>query len=305
MSKYILKRAGLGFLTLIAVCTLTFFLMNLVPGGPFVVERAISVEAQAALEAKYGLDKPLGEQYLTYMTDLAQGDLGPSVKQRGRTVNDIIATRFPVSAQIGGMAVIVALCIGLPLGATAALNRGKWKDNLILIVVTCGIAVPSFVLCTVLLYVFSVQLGLLPSFGLSSPLHYILPVWALAFYPTAYITRLMRTSMLDVLGQDYMRTARAKGLSERVCLYKHALRNSVLPVITYLGPLLAYIVVGSFVVEEIFTIPGLGSELVGAITSRDYPLIMGITVFLSMLMITLNVLVDVAYKVVDPRIKLK
>ncbi len=305
MFKYIMKRAGLGFLTLIAVCTMTFFLMNLVPGGPFIAERAISPEAQAALEAKYGLDKPLGEQYLTYMTDLAQGDLGPSVKQRGRTVNEIIGSRFPVSAQIGGIAVLVALTIGLPLGATAALNRGKWKDNLILVIVTGGIAVPSFVLCTILLYFFSAQLGWFPSYGLSSAAHYVLPVIALAFYPTAYITRLMRTSMLDVLGQDYMRTAKAKGLSERVCLYKHALRNSVLPIITYLGPLLAYIVVGSFVVEEIFTIPGLGSELVGAITSRDYPLIMGITVFLSMFMISLNVLVDVAYKIVDPRIKLK
>ncbi len=305
MTRYIIKRIALGILTLFLVSTITFFLMNLVPGGPFIAEKAISPEAQAALEAKFGLDKPLGEQYLTYMGDLVQGDLGPSLKQRGRTVNTIIASKFPVSARLGGIAVLVALSIGIPLGSIAAVNRGKWADNLIIFFATCGIAVPSFVVCTLLIYFFTVQIPIFPSYGLTTPLHYVLPIIALSFYPIAYIARLMRSSMLDVLGQDYMRTARAKGLSPQKSLFKHALRNSVLPVVTYLGPLLAYILVGSFVVEEIFTIPGLGSELIGAITSRDYPLIMGITIFLAMLMITLNVLVDIAYKIIDPRIKLK
>ncbi len=305
MINYILKRVGLGLLTIFLVSTLTFFLMNLVPGGPFLAEKAISPEAQAALEAKFGLDKPLSEQYFTYMGDLLNGDMGPSIKQRGRDVSGIITSKFPVSARLGGLAVLVALCIGIPLGSIAAVNRGKWLDNIIIMVATFGIAVPGFVLCTVLLYFFSVQLGWLPSYGLDTPLHYIMPVMALAFYPTAYITRLMRTSMLDVLGQDYMRTAKAKGLSQMISIFKHALRNSILPIVTYLGPLLAYILVGSFVTEEIFTIPGLGSELIGAITSRDYTLIMGITIFLSVLMISLNVLVDIAYKFIDPRIKLK
>ncbi len=305
MISYIVKRVSLGLLTIFLVSTLTFFLMNLVPGGPFLAEKAISPEAQAALEAKFGLDKPLSEQYFTYMSDLLDGDMGPSIKQRGRDVNGIISSKFPVSAKLGGLAVTVALCLGIPLGSIAAVNRGKWVDSLIIVVATFGIAVPGFVLCTVLLYIFSVQLGVLPSYGLETPLHYIMPIMALSFYPTAYITRLMRTSMLDVLGQDYMRTAKAKGLSQMISLFKHALRNSILPIVTYLGPLLAYILVGSFVTEEIFTIPGLGSELIGAITSRDYPLIMGITIFLSVLMISLNVLVDIAYKFIDPRIKLK
>ncbi len=305
MISYIVKRVSLGLLTIFLVSTLTFFLMNLVPGGPFLAEKAISPEAQAALEAKFGLDKPLSEQYYTYMGDLLEGDMGPSIKQRGRDVNGIISSKFPVSAKLGGLAVTVALCLGIPLGSIAAVNRGKWIDNLIIVIATFGIAVPGFVLCTVLLYIFSVQLGVLPSYGLETPLHYIMPIMALSFYPTAYITRLMRTSMLDVLGQDYMRTAKAKGLSQMISLFKHALRNSILPIVTYLGPLLAYILVGSFVTEEIFTIPGLGSELIGAITSRDYPLIMGITIFLSVLMISLNVLVDIAYKFIDPRIKLK
>ena len=233
------------------------------------------------------------------------GYMGESVKQRGRSVNDIISMKFPVSAKIGGLAIVSALLIGIPLGCFAALNRGKWLDNFIIFFATCGIAVPSFVVCTILLYVFGVKLAWLPTYGLSSASNYIMPVAALALYPTSYIPRLMRTCMLDVLGHDYMRTARAKGVAANVMLFKHALRNAMLPVVTYLGSLLAYTLVGSFVVEKIFTIPGLGSEFIGAITSRDYPLIMGTTIFLAMLMIVMNVLVDIAYKFIDPRIKLK
>ncbi|MCI5902813.1 MAG: ABC transporter permease [Blautia sp.] len=305
MGKYICKRLGMALVTVFVVATLTFFLMNMVPGGPFMSEKAVSPKAQAALEAKYGLDKPLFQQYLTYMKDALHGDFGDSLKQRGRTVSSIIATKFPVSARLGGLSVLVAFCIGVPLGCISALNRGKLTDNIIIVVATCGIAVPSFVICTVLMYTFSVKLGWLPSLGLTTWKHYILPVTALAFYPTAYITRLMRSSMLDVMGQDYMRTARAKGVNQFFVLFKHALRNAVLPVVTYLGPLLAYTVTGSFIVEKIFTIPGLGGEFIGSITNRDYTVIMGTTIFLATLMVFMNVVVDIVYKIIDPRIKLK
>ena len=245
------------------------------------------------------------DRYKNYMLGLVKGDLGLSVKQRGRTVAQIIATKFPVSARLGGLSILTAVCVGIPLGSIAAFNRGKWADNVVIFIATCGIAVPSFVICTLLLMLFGLKLGWLPTVGLNSVLHYIMPVTALAFYPTAYIARLMRSSMLDVLGQDYMRTARAKGLGQFKCIFKHALRNAVLPVVTYLGPLLAYTLTGSFVVEKIFTIPGLGSEFVGSITGRDYPLIMGTTIFLAVLIVSMNVIVDIAYKLIDPRIKLK
>lgn len=305
MVKYIAKRIGLAIVTIWAVATITFFLMNLVPGGPFLSEKAISPQATAALEAKYGLDKPLFQQYLTYIKDALHGDFGDSLKQRGRTVMDIIKMKFPVSARVGGVSVLVSLILGVPLGCIAALKRGKFADSLISVVATCGIAVPSFVICTLLLYFFGVKLQILPTMGLTTAKHYVMPVMALAFYPTAYIMRLMRSSMLDVLGQDYMRTAKAKGLAGGKILFKHALRNAILPVITYVGPLLAYTVTGSFVVEKIFTIPGLGGEFIAAINGRDYTQIMGTTIFLATLIILMNVVVDIVYKLVDPRIKLK
>ena len=305
MVKYIVKRILLAIVTIWAVATLTFFLMNLVPGGPFLSEKAISPQATAALEAKYGLDKPMYQRYLTYMTDALHGDFGDSLKQRGRTVMSIIAMKFPVSARVGGISVLVALILGIPLGSIAALKRGKAADSVISVIATCGIAVPSFVICTVLMYFFGVKLGLLPTMGLQSAKHYIMPVIALSFYPTAYIMRLMRSSMLDVLGQDYMRTARAKGLAGGKILFKHALRNAILPVVTYVGPMLAYTITGSFVVEKIFVIPGLGGEFITAINGRDYTLIMGTTIFLATLVIVMNVVVDIIYKIVDPRIKLK
>ncbi|MBB2183381.1 ABC transporter permease [Lachnospiraceae bacterium MD1] len=305
MLKYVMKRLLLAAVTVFVVATITFFLMNMVPGGPFLSEKAISPTAKAALEKKYGLDKPLFQQYITYITDAAKGDFGESLKQRGRTVSSIIFTKFPVSAKIGGCAVLLSLILGIPLGCLAALHRGKALDSLINVISTCGIAVPSFVICTLLMYFLGVYLKLLPTFGLTSWKHYIMPVISLSFYPTAYIMRLMRTSLLDVLGQDYMRTADAKGVSQFVYLFKHALRNAILPVITYLGPMIAYTLTGSFIVESIFTIPGLGGEFIGSISNRDYTVIMGTTIFLAALMVVMNVIVDILYKIVDPRIKLK
>ncbi len=305
MGKYIIKRVAMGVLSIFIVATLTFFLMNLVPGGPFVAEKSISKEAQAALEAKYGLDKPLLERYATYMTDFVKGDMGLSLRQRGRTVSDIIFSKFPVSAKLAGFAVAVAVLVGIPLGCLSAYNRGKLGDNIIIVFATCGIAIPSFISSVILLYTFGSKLNLLPTVGLNTMSSYIMPVTALAIYPTAYITRLMRSSLLDVMGQDYIRTAKAKGLSNFKILFKHALRNAVLPVVTYVGPMLASLMTGSFVVEKIFTVPGLGRDFVSAINQRDYTLIMGTTIVLATLIITANVIVDILYKIIDPRINLK
>lgn len=305
MAKYVCKRIGYAILTIFLISVITFTLMNLIPGGPFMSEKAVTPATQAALEEKYGFNVSKPEQYVNYMGGLLQGDLGVSLKQKGRTANDIILSTFPVSAKLGGLSILTALALGIGLGSLAAMARGKWGDQLIMVVSTLGIAVPSFVVATTLMRIFGVELKWLPTMGLSSPLHYILPVFTLAFYPMAYITRLMRSSMLDALNQDYIRTARAKGVSKFKMLFKHALRNAIIPVITYAGPLLAYTVSGSFVVEKIFNIPGLGREFINCITGRDYPMVMSTTIFLATLLVLMNVVVDILYKVVDPRIKLK
>lgn len=305
MVKYIIKRICMGILSIFVVATLTFFLMNMVPGGPFVAEKSISKAAQEALASKYGLDKPIMQRYWTYMTDFLKGDMGFSLRQRGRTVSDIIFSKFPVSARLAGIAVAVAICVGIPLGCISAYRRGKFADHFIIVLATCGIAIPSFIISVFLLYTFGSKLNLLPTIGLNSFKAYIMPVTALAVYPSAYITRLMRSSLLDVMGQDYIRTARAKGLASFKVLFKHALRNAVLPVITYVGPMLAGLMTGSFIIEKIFTIPGLGREFVSSITNRDYTMIMGTTIILATLIITANVIVDILYKIIDPRINLK
>ena len=305
MPKYIAKRVLMALVTAFLVATLTFFVMNMVPGGPFLAEKAVTPQAQAAMEAKYGLDKPLHVQYLTYMSGLLHGDFGLSLKKRGRTVAQIISTKFPVSARLGGIALLVAVFFGVPFGSVAAFNRGKAVDNVLVVFSTAGIAVPSFLSSTLLRFIFTTKLNLLPSLGLKNPQSYIMPVIALSLYPASYIARLMRSSMLDVMGQDYMRTARAKGVSNFMSIFKHAMRNAILPVVTYLGPLLASLMTGSFIIEKIFNIPGLGSEFVGAITSRDYPMIMGTTIFLAVFIIAMNVIVDITYAIVDPRIKLR
>ncbi|MFZ7119353.1 MAG: ABC transporter permease [Eubacteriaceae bacterium] len=305
MLQYIFKRVFYTVITIFIISSLTFLLMNLIPGGPFLSEKSPTPAVLEAMNEKYGLDQPLIIQYKNYMVKLVQGDLGVSIKKKGRSVNDIIAEKFPVSARIGGLAIIVAIIFGISMGAIAALNRGKWFDSIIMFFATMGISVPSFVVATTLMIFFGVNLKILPTYGLNSPLHYILPVFSLAFYPTAYISRLMRSSMLDVLNQDYIRTARAKGLAPLVVLFKHALRNAILPVVTYLGPSIAFILTGSFVVERIFTIPGLGGEFISSITNRDYPLIMGTTIFLATLLVVMNVVVDILYKLIDPRVNLK
>ncbi|MBE6478956.1 MAG: ABC transporter permease [Olsenella sp.] len=301
---YIIKRIILAIVTLWAVITITFFVMKAVPGDPFASEKAVTEAAKHALEAKYGLDKPLFEQYLTYLNGALHFDFGPSLKLRGREVTDIILDGMKTSAKLGVLALVIATVTGILLGSVAALRRNTVFDKVIMVITTAFVSMPSFIMGTLLLILFSIKLKVLPANGAAEG-GLILPVITLSLYPMAYITRLTRSSMLDVLGQDYIRTAKAKGVSGRNIIFKHALKNSLIPVITYLGPELAYIVTGSLVVEQIFAVPGIGRAFVSSITGRDYTLIMGTTVFLSALIVIMNLVSDIMYKVVDPRITLE
>ena len=256
MWKYILKRIFLALFTILFICVITFALMNAIPGGPFNKEKALSEATIASLNARYNLDKPLYVQFVLYMKNLLHGDFGVSLKN-GREIKEIISESFPVSCRLGLSAVIVALILGTVFGSLAALMRNKWPDRLIIFFSTLFTAVPSFVLATLLLLIFSIKLGWIPVWSADST-NYLLPVIALAAYPMAYTTRLAKTSMLDALSQDYIRTAKAKGVSKYKVIFKHALRNSLLPIITYAGPEIAYIITGSMVVETVFTVGGIG-----------------------------------------------
>ena len=302
MAKYIVKRVILAIVSILVICMITFFAMNAVPGGPFNSEKALSPATKKALEARYNLDKPVPEQFIIYMKGILHGDFGVSLIT-GRDISTTIRNCFGVSATIGGLAALFAVIIGIILGALAALFRNRWPDRVIIFFTTLFTAMPSFVFATFLLMIFCIQLKVLPVWDASSR-SLILPVISLAAYPTAYITRLTKTSMLDVLGQDYIRTARAKGVPTVRVIFKHALRNALIPVITYVGPMLASILTGSLVVENIFTIGGLGQQFVQSISNRDYPMIMATTIFLAVIMIVMNLLSDILYKVVDPRITL-
>jgi len=303
--QYILKRLLLAILTVWVVITVTFFVTRAIPGGPFMSEKAISAEAQAALEAKYGLDKPVFEQYTTYLKDIVTAfDFGPSIKNRGRDVIEIIVDGMETSIPLGLTAAFSALITGIVLGAVAALRRNKIIDKVIMVITTAFVSMPSFVMGVLLLMLFAVTLGWVPANGAADG-GLILPIITLALYPMAYITRLTRSSMLDVLGQDYIRTARAKGVSKWKIIFGHALKNSLIPVITYFGPMLAYIVTGSLVVERIFAVPGIGRAFVSSINDRDYPMIMGTTIVLAILIVVMNLVSDILYKVVDPRINLE
>ena len=301
MSRYVVKRVLLAVVTVLIVSAITFFAMNAIPGGPFNREKALSADVIAALNARYGLDKPVPVQYVNYMKGLLQGDLGVSLKT-GRSISTIISESIGISARLGLMAAGVAIVVGLVLGSTAALNRNRWPDRVIVFFSTLATSMPSFVLATLLLYFFCVKFALFPVWQSGGQVNYLLPVIALALYPMAYITRLTKTSMLDALNQDYIRTARAKGVVGWKVIFKHALRNALVPVVTYVGPMIAYIITGSMVVENIFTIPGLGSKFVTSITNRDYPQIMSLTIFLAVLMVVANLITDLVYKVIDPRI---
>ena len=302
---YILKRVLLAILTIWIVITITFFVSRAVPGGPFNSEKSMTPEAKAALEAKFGLDKPLFEQYITYLKNIiTKFDFGPSLKLKGREVVDIIADGMKTSLKLGLIAAASALVVGVILGSVAALRRNKVVDRVIMVITTAFISMPSFIMGTLLLLLFAQKLNWLPANGTTTA-GLVLPVITLALYPTAHITRLTRSSMLDVLGQDYITTAKAKGVSKPKIIFGHALKNSLIPVITYVGPMLAYIVTGSLVVEKIFAVPGVGRSFVNSIINRDYTLIMGTTIVLASLIVIMNLIGDILYKVVDPRISLE
>jgi oligopeptide transport system permease protein len=304
MLKFLGNRLISMIITLWLIITLTFVLMNSVPGGPFSREKNLPEPIKKALEAKYNLNQPLWRQYTDYLVGIAKLDLGPSFQKIGVKVNTMIKTGFPISAKLGVLSVLLVLALGVPLGIISALKASKWQDNLVMFFATLGITIPGFVIATLYIYIFAGKLNWVPSFGLASWKSYIGPVLALSGFSLAFVSRLTRSSMLEVLQQDYIRTARAKGLSQFKVIYKHALRNAIIPVVTYIGPLLAGIITGSFVVERIFAIPGMGKYFVESVTNRDYTVIMGITVFDAALLVGMVLIVDIVYGLIDPRIKL-
>lgn len=306
MLKYIFKRLIAGLVSLFVLITITFFLMKAIPGGPFspAEERNVPEKILIKIQDKYGLNDPLLVQYGRYLTNLAKGDLGVSFKKQDTTVNELIANGFPTSAKVGAFGVILAILMGVPLGIASAINRRTAIDGAAMIIATIGVSVPSFVLCSLLMYFFCEKWNLLPSFGLTSWKHYILPVFCMAFGEVSYITRLMRSSMLEVMEQDYIRTERSKGVPEFLVIGKYALKNSILPVVTYIGPMVAALLTGTFIIEKIFSIPGMGRYFVSAITDRDYSVILGITIFLGIFIIVCNLIVDIIYAFIDPRAKI-
>ena len=301
--QYIVKRVILAAVSLFAIITLTYFLMNLMPGDPFMSEKATE-ENRAILIAKYGLDQPVYVQYGRYLKNLLHGDMGTSfVMQKGRDVKTIIVESFAVSMQLGLRALGAAIVLGLLLGCIAGLMKDRLPDAVIRVVSSIGISMPGYVIASVLMIVLAVNLGLLP-INFNKPGGSVMPIITLATYPTCYLTRLTRASILEVMNQDYLRTERAKGMSEFVVVFVHALKNSLIPVITYLGPLTASILTGGFVAESVFNVPGLGRYFVSSISMRDYTMIMGVTVFYSALIVCMNLVCDILYKIVDPRITL-
>lgn len=304
MVKYLVQRIISALITLWVVVTVTFIFMNIIPGGPFQSEKALPPAIKANIEARYKLDQPLHLRYADYMGHLVKGDLGPSYKYKGKSVNDIIQEGFPVSLRLGLAALTIAIVVGVSAGIIAALNQNRFPDYFVMFFSTIGVSVPSFILGTLLMYWLSFRWNLLPPAMWGTPKHIIMPAIALSGLPTAFIARLTRSSMLDVLNQDYMKTAKAKGLSKQRTILLHGVKNAIIPVITYLGPLSAMVLTGSFVVENIFAVPGLGKHFVNSIYNRDYTTILGVTVFYSAILIAANLIVDLLYTVVDPRIKL-
>lgn len=304
MAKYIGKRLLFMGVSLYLIITATFFLMRIAPGNPFTSEKQLPPEIKASLNAHYGLDQPWYVQYGEYLLRIVQWDFGPSFKYKARTVNDIIADGFPVSLTLGLIAILIAVSLGVLLGVIAALKHNKWQDYSAMIIAVLGISVPSFIMATVLQYFLAIKLGIFPVARWGTFMQVVLPSLALASTPLAFVARLTRSSMLEVLSNDYIRTAKSKGLSQGVITIKHTIRNGLLPVVSYMGPLSAGVITGSFVIEKIFAVPGLGSHFVTSIANRDYTVIMGVTVFYSIILLVSILLVDIAYGLIDPRIKL-
>lgn len=305
MFKFILKRIVSIFMTLVIVCSLTFFMMKFIPGGPFTGEKNLPDNVIEALNEKYHLNDPILKQYKDYMVGVFTFKMGPSFKKEGRNVEDIIAESFPVSARLGGVTLVIVLLLGIPMGILAALKRGKIHDYIVTVIATLGIAVPTFVTGSLMLYIFGAKLRWIPTYGFDTWRHYIGPCLALSAFSMAFVMRLTRSSMLEVMGQDYIMTAKAKGLPKRKIIFKHALKNALIPVVTYVGPMTASLMSGSFVTEKIFAIPGMGKFYVEAINNRDYTVIMGTTFFYAALAATMILAVDIVYAILDPRIKYK
>ncbi len=304
MLTYIIKKFWILLLSLFLVATLTFFLMHAIPGDPFTQDKAIPEEIMAALKKHYGLDRPLWVQYLSYLKGIVTFDLGPSFKYEGRTVSEIIMQGFPISLELGAEAIFLAIGLGISLGTLAAFNHLRWQDQFVMFFAVLGVSLPSFIVATALQYVFSMKLELLPVARWGSFTHSILPAVSLSLLPAAFIARLTRSNMVEILQQDYILTARSKGLAPFRIAVVHVLRNALLPVISFLGPLAAAVLTGSFVVEKIFGIPGLGGWFVMSVVNRDYTVIMGTTLFYSACLMVCVLVVDILYCLIDPRIKL-
>ena len=305
MLSYALKRFIGAWPTLLILIALAFFMIRAAPGGPFDAERSLPAEVEANLRAAYHLDEPLIQQFGRYLINLIQGDFGPSFQYKDYTVTELIMTGFPVSLKLGGLAMLLAIMVGVTVGAIAALRQNSWLDHAVMSASMTGISIPNFVMAPLLILLFAIYLGWLPAGGLGdgSPANLVLPVISLALPQIAYISRLTRGSMIEVLRSNFVRTARAKGLPERVVLLRHAIKPALLPVISYLGPATAAVITGSVVIEQIFGVPGLGRYFVQGALNRDYTLVMGVVVFYGVLIIVFNLLVDLFYALLDPRVK--
>ncbi len=301
---YCLKRIGEALVTLFVIATATFILLRVMPGGPFDADKALPPQIKANIEKKYGFDKPLSVQYINYIKGVVTLDFGESYKYIGRSVGDIISESFPASFTLGIYAFLLSFLIGVPLGLFAAARHNTFWDNFAMTVSISGVALPNFLFGALLILIFSIKLNILPPAMWETPAHYILPVITLGIRPAAFIARLTRSTVLDVIGSDFIRTAKAKGLSQGAVMYKHVLKNSLIPVLTYSGPLLAGILSGSFVIEMLFAVPGIGKHLIQGVTNRDYPLILGLTLLYSVLLVFSNLIVDLLYSFFDPRIRL-
>jgi oligopeptide transport system permease protein len=303
MFEYLFRKFLYILIVIFVVATLTFVMARAIPGGPFTREKPLPPAVLKNVEARYNLDKPIFVQYLVYMGNMVRLDFGPSFRYEALTVNDIIKQTFPVSVILGSIALLLALFFGLLLGTIAALYQNKWQDSSLMLFSLIGVSIPSFILATFFMFTLGFKLKLFPVAGWGSWNHIILPALTLCAYPMAFIAKTIRSNMLEVLSQDYIKVARAKGLPDRIVLFRHAIKNAILPVVTYLGPLIAGIFTGSFLVENIFAIPGLGKYFVSSIYDRDYTVILGVTVFYCILLVVLNFLVDVSYSFIDPRIR--
>ena len=305
MIKYIIKRLLVGALTLFILMTVTFFAVRAIPGNPFAQDnRGLSPEAYAALEHKYGLDKPVTEQYVIFLQNAIKLEFGESIAKKGQQVIDIIADRAPVTFKLGVVAFVISVVFGIALGVISALTKKRWVNSLITTFATLGVSIPSFLFAIITMYLFGVKFKLVPLMGLDSWQNYILPAFALALSPISMITRLTRSSLKDVMNNDYITLARSKGTGELKVILKHGLKNAMLPIVTYCGPMFAGLVTGSLVIERLFTIPGIGAEFTNSITNRDYTLVMGLTIFLGLIVIIMTIVSDIVAALIDPRIKL-